>query len=172
MDLILAETHNTIREAAAALSAAKAAGAPVILSLVTDGEGKLLSGETLEDAARALLPLAPDALGINCVPAARLAGDLARLAAAAPGVPLAAYGNLGLPADDKGWAFTDELSPDEYAEHARAGSPSVPASSGAAAAPRRSTPGRCGGCSTRPCLRSRCGTRTPEPPVRELSGAS
>jgi len=120
VDLILAETHNTIREAAAALSAAKAAGAPVILSLVTDGEGKLLSGETLEDAARALLPLAPDALGINCVPAARLAGDLARLAAAAPGVPLAAYANLGLPADDKGWAFTEELSGEGYAEHARA----------------------------------------------------
>ncbi len=119
VDLILAETHNTLREAAAALSAAKAAGAPVILSLVTDGEGKLLSGETLEDAARVLLPLRPDALGINCVPAARLAADLERLASAAPGVPLAAYGNLGLPADDKGWAFTEELSPQDYAEHAR-----------------------------------------------------
>ena len=89
-----------------------------ILSLVTDGEGRLLSGETIEDAARELLPLAPDALGINCVPAARLAADLGRLAAAAPGVPLAAYGNLGLPGDEKGWAFTEELSPEEYAEHA------------------------------------------------------
>ena len=118
VDLILAETHNTIREAVAALSAAKASGVPAILSLVTDGEGRLLSGETIEDAARALRPLAPDALGINCVPAARLAADLERLAAAAPGVPLAAYGNLGLPADEKGWAFTEELSPEDYAEHA------------------------------------------------------
>jgi S-methylmethionine-dependent homocysteine/selenocysteine methylase len=119
VDLILAETHNTIREAVAALSAAKAAGVPAILSMVTDGKGRLLSGEAIEDAARALLPLRPDALGINCVPAARLAGDLERLAAAAPGVHLAAYGNLGLPADDKGWAFTEELSPEAYAEHAR-----------------------------------------------------
>ena len=34
-------------------------------------------------------------------------------------MPLAAYGNLGLPADDKGWSFTEELSPEEYATHAR-----------------------------------------------------
>ncbi len=119
VDLILAETHNSIREARAALAAGKATGLPVVLSLVTDGEGRLLSGETIEEAARALLPLRPDALGINCVPAARLAGDLERLAAAAPGVPLAAYGNLGLPADGKGWAFSEELSPEAYAEHAR-----------------------------------------------------
>ncbi len=93
---------------------------PVSLSLVTDGEGRLLSGETRSRRPpRALLPLGPDALAINCVPAARLAADLERLAAAAPGVPLAAYGNLGLPADDRGWAFTEELSPEDYAEHAR-----------------------------------------------------
>lgn len=118
VDLILAETHNTVREAAAALAAAKATGVPVVLSLVTDGEGRLLSGESLEDAAAALLPLSPDALGINCVPAARLGQDLARLAAAAPETLLVAYGNLGLPSDDRGWAFTEELEPDAYAEQA------------------------------------------------------
>jgi homocysteine S-methyltransferase len=55
---------------------------------------------------------------INCVPARRLAADLERLAAGASGVPLGAYGNLGLPADDVGWRFSDELSPDAYAEEA------------------------------------------------------
>jgi S-methylmethionine-dependent homocysteine/selenocysteine methylase len=119
VDLILGETHNTIREALAALEAGKLSGVPTVVSFVTDGEGRLLSGESIEDAAQALLPHAPDALGINCVPAARLAGDLERLAAAAPGLPLVAYGNLGLPADDKGWAFTEELSPEDYAAHAR-----------------------------------------------------
>jgi homocysteine S-methyltransferase len=53
------------------------------------------------------------------VPAARLRSDLAVLAAVAPGAPLAAYGNLGLPADDLGWAFTEGLSPESYAEQAR-----------------------------------------------------
>jgi homocysteine S-methyltransferase len=115
VDLILAETHNTIREAEAAVRAAKATGVPVVVSLVTDGAGRLLSGETLEDAAAALVPLSPDAIGINCVPAARLAQDLARLAAAAQGLPLVAYGNLGLPADGPGWSFTEALAPENYA---------------------------------------------------------
>jgi len=118
-DLILLETHNTVRELAAAARAAKATGLPYIASMVTGGEGRLLSGEAIEDAVRALAPLDPDALSINCVPAARLSADLARLAAAAPDLPLGAYGNLGLPADDLGWSFTEELSPEAYADHAR-----------------------------------------------------
>ncbi len=119
VDLILAETHNTLREAAAAVRAAKAAGVPVVVSLVTDGAGKLLSGESLGAAAVALAALEPDAIGINCVAAARLAGDLAVLAAAVPGRPLAAYGNLGLPAEGPGWSFTEELEPQDYAREAR-----------------------------------------------------
>ncbi len=119
VDLILCETHNTIREAAAAGRAAKATGLPVVVSLVTDGAGRLLSGEPIEDAAAALAPLELDALGVNCVPAGRLAGDLARLAAAWPGRPLVAYGNLGLPADGPGWRFAEELSPEDYAREAR-----------------------------------------------------
>lgn len=119
VDLILAETHNTIREAVAATIAAKETGLPVVISLVTDGEGRLLSGEPIEAATEALEALEPDALGINCVPAARLAADLARVASAAGGRPLAAYGNLGLPAEGKGWAFTEELDPGAYAGLAR-----------------------------------------------------
>jgi S-methylmethionine-dependent homocysteine/selenocysteine methylase len=119
VDLMLAETHNTIREAVAVTRAAKATGLPVVVSLVTDGAGKLLSGETLETAAGALLALAPDAIGINCVAAGRLAGDLALLARATPGQSLAAYGNLGLPADGPGWSFTEELDPGDYALEAK-----------------------------------------------------
>jgi methionine synthase I (cobalamin-dependent) len=142
VDFILAETHNSIREAAAALRAAKATGLPVVVSLVTDGEGRLLSGETIEDAVAALGRLAPDALGVNCVPAARLEEELRRLAGSAErgGRPLAAYANLGLPVvperradhgdvpargsvgparpDDRGWSFTEELAPEEYANRA------------------------------------------------------
>ena len=121
VDLILLETHNTVRELVAAARAAMATGLPFVASMVTDGNGRLLSGEAIEDAVRALEPgdSNPDVLSINCVPAGKLGGDLARLSAAAPGVPLAAYGNLGLPADDRGWAFTEELSPEAYAELAR-----------------------------------------------------
>lgn len=119
VDLMLAETHNTVREAVAVARAAKATGLPVIVSVVTDGAGKLLSGESIEAAAAALLAFEPDALGINCVAAGRLAGDLALLAKAAPGRPLAAYGNLGLPAEGPGWSFTEELEPHDYALEAK-----------------------------------------------------
>jgi S-methylmethionine-dependent homocysteine/selenocysteine methylase len=118
VDLLLAETHNTVREAVAAARAARETGLPFVVSMVTDGSGRLLSGEPLSEAAEELLPLEPDALGINCVPAGRLAGDLAALAAAAPGRLLAAYGNLGLPAEGPGWTFTDELAPEDYAREA------------------------------------------------------
>lgn len=121
VDLILLETHNAVRELVAAARAARATGLPFVASMVTDGDGRLLSGEAIEEAVRALAPgdSNPDVLSINCVPAGKLGADLGRLSAAAPGAPLAAYGNLGLPADDRGWSFTEELSPEAYAELAR-----------------------------------------------------
>jgi S-methylmethionine-dependent homocysteine/selenocysteine methylase len=118
VDLILAETHNSIREAEAALRAAKATGLPVAVSVVTDGAGRLLSGEPIEDAAGRLAALAPDAIGVNCVPAARVVLELDRLKRAASATPLLAYGNLGLPEDEKGWRFSEELAPEAYADEA------------------------------------------------------
>jgi homocysteine S-methyltransferase len=118
VDGILLETHNTVRELAAAARAALATGLPVIASMVTDGAGRLLSGEPIEDAARVLFELEPDALAINCVPARLLEGDLAILAAAAPGVPLGAYGNVGQPRPDGTLAVAERPGPDEYGEYA------------------------------------------------------
>ena len=71
-DAILVETHNTVRELAAAARAAKATGLPVIASIVTDGAGRLLSGEPIAAAVEALSRISPDALAINCVPARAL----------------------------------------------------------------------------------------------------
>ncbi len=107
VDLILVETMNTIREALAAARGAAATGLPVVVSCATDGNGRLLSGEPIEDFARALLamPRPPDALGINCVAASALGPDLAGLAAAAPRAPLAAYGNT----------FSEAVPPQAYA---------------------------------------------------------
>ena len=107
VDLILVETMNTIREALAAASGAAATGLPVVVSCVTDGAGRLLSREPIEDFARALLalPAPPDALGINCVAAHALGSDLARLASAASGAPLAAYANT----------FSKAVLPQDYA---------------------------------------------------------
>jgi S-methylmethionine-dependent homocysteine/selenocysteine methylase len=117
VDLILVETMNTVREASAAASAAAETGLPVVVCLVTDGAGRLLSGEPIEEAAAALLAVRPlpEALGVNCVPARRLGADLARLRAAAPGLPLAAYGNTGRALDEARGLFTEPIDPEEYA---------------------------------------------------------
>ena len=119
VDCILVETQNTVRELAAAARWARATGLPVIASMITDGRGRLLSGEPIEEAVLSLASLRLEALSINCVPARRLAADLSRLARAAPGVPLAAYGNLGPPTGEDRTVFTEPVSPEDYAALAR-----------------------------------------------------
>jgi S-methylmethionine-dependent homocysteine/selenocysteine methylase len=119
VDGILVETQNSVRELVAAVRAAKATHLPVVASVVTDGRGHLLSGEPIARAVAVLASEAPEALGINCVPARLLSDDLRLLAAAAPGAALAAYGNLGPPVDPEGLHFIDDVPPDEYARLAR-----------------------------------------------------
>ncbi len=118
VDLILVETIGTVRELVAAVVAAAETGLPVVACVTTDGRGGLLSGEPLAGAARSL-PVRPDALGVNCVPARRLRADVGLLSAAAPGLPLAAYGNTGLPLDEAGERYTEPIDPVGYAELAR-----------------------------------------------------
>ncbi len=116
-DLILVETMNSIRELLAATRAALETGLPVVASMVTDGAGRLLSGERIEESAAALLRLSspPDAAGVNCVPARRIGGDLARLRAAAPSLRLSVYANTGRAIDEAKGLFTEPVRPEEYA---------------------------------------------------------
>ena len=104
VDFVLVETMNTIREAQAAAGAVRG-GAPVIVSFVTDGRGSLLSGEPLEDAVRAILPLRPFAVGVNCVPASRVRGEVERIQASESETAVAAYANV----------LSDPAPPEEYA---------------------------------------------------------
>ena len=119
VDLILAETHNSVRELSAAVRAARETRLAVAASVVTDGQGRLLSGEPLDDAAREIAHLSPDLLAINCVPAALLAGDLALVSRALPGYRLGAWGNLGPPSDAEQTQFTAAVSPERFAALAR-----------------------------------------------------
>ena len=117
VDFILIETMNAVRELAAAVRAALATGLPVVASMATDGNGCLLSGEPVAEAARSLraLPAAPDALGVNCVPARAIGHDLARLRGAAPGLPLSVYANTGRALDEAKGIYTDPVEPGPYA---------------------------------------------------------
>jgi homocysteine S-methyltransferase len=119
VDLILIETINAIREAAIIAKLAVDTGAPVVVSFVCDREGKILSGETLTEAANQLLPLGISAIGVNCGPTPNLAKPLAELElACGKDFPLIAYGNIGYADEEVGWINTDSENPKAYCEHA------------------------------------------------------
>ncbi|MBI5294247.1 MAG: homocysteine S-methyltransferase family protein [Chloroflexi bacterium] len=119
VDLILIETMNSIREAAIAAKLATITGTPVIVSFVCDPMGNILSGESLSDAARELLPLGIAAIGVNCGPTPYLAAPLEELQAACPpAFPLIAYGNIGYADEAVGWVNTDAEAPAAYCRHA------------------------------------------------------
>ncbi|MBI5946138.1 MAG: homocysteine S-methyltransferase family protein [Chloroflexi bacterium] len=125
VDLILVETINSIREAVIIARLATATGTPVVVSFVCDREGRILSGESLTDAAGVLLPLGISAIGVNCGPTPNLAKPLFELQVACLDArtsghqfPLIAYGNIGYADDAVGWVNTDSENPKAYCEHA------------------------------------------------------
>ena len=119
VDVFLIETINCIREASIIAKLATITGTPVIVSFVCDRDGKILSGESLADAARELLPLGISAIGVNCGPTPNLAKPLGELKSACPqDFPLIAYGNIGYADDAVGWVNTDAENPSAYCEHA------------------------------------------------------
>ncbi len=120
-DLILVETMNTIREAAAATRAARATGLPVLTSFVCTSDGRLFSGETVTEAVRAIAPLGGIGLLINCTPTPtilepfrELRAALARQTSHHPPI-LGLYANIGHTDTVKGWETTAEVTPLEHA---------------------------------------------------------
>ena len=119
VDLILIETINSIREAHIVAKLATVTGTPVVVSFVCNRDGKILSGETLAQAAEELLPLGVCALGVNCGPTPYLAKPLAELqAVCGQDFPLIAYGNIGYADEKNGWINTDSEDPQAYCGHA------------------------------------------------------
>jgi S-methylmethionine-dependent homocysteine/selenocysteine methylase len=120
VDLLLIETMNSIREAVIAAEIATATGLPTWVSFVCDERGRILSGESLTQAAEKLLPLGVKALGVNCMPAHTIAQPLTELRAiCGEEFPLMAYGNIGHVDDEQGWVNTDSTNPEGYLEHAQ-----------------------------------------------------
>ena len=119
VNVFLIETINSIREASVIAKLAAITGTPVIVSFVCDRNGKILSGESLTEAARELLPLGISALGVNCGPTPDLAQPLGELQAVCPqDFPLIAYGNIGYADEETGWVNTDAENPSAYCRHA------------------------------------------------------
>jgi homocysteine S-methyltransferase len=118
VDLILVETQNTIREAVAATRGASATKLPVLVSFACGVDGRLLSGEPLRDAARAVLPLRPDAVLVNCGPARLMEGLLRELRRECGDTPIGCYANIGEVDAVQGWRNTAE-APAVYTDFAR-----------------------------------------------------
>ena len=119
VDVFLVETINSIREASIIAKLASITGTPVIVSFVCDRDGRILSGESLTDAAREMLGLGASAIGVNCGATPNLARPLEELASACPpNFPLIAYGNIGYADEAVGWVNTDAEKPEAYCAHA------------------------------------------------------
>ncbi len=117
-DLIWIETMNTVREARAAARAAANASLSFVVSFALREDGRLLSGEELEDAVAAVETFEPIAVGFNCIPPDGITAHLPRLRRAARR-PLAAYAHVNNPTPTPGWSFSQDATPEQYARQVK-----------------------------------------------------
>ncbi|HEV2887547.1 MAG TPA: homocysteine S-methyltransferase family protein [Jatrophihabitans sp.] len=93
VDLVLVETMNTLREARIALAEVLGAGGRAWVSFVCTEGGRLLSGEPVATAARAVEADGAELVAVNCTPPAQTEQCLRKLREEYCG-PLGAYPNL------------------------------------------------------------------------------
>lgn len=99
-DLIAVETMYDLREALAAVAAARAAGLPVFASMTFDAKKRgffTLVGDRLVPALQALREAGADAVGLNCTVQPQQMIDMVQQAAEAVDAPLIAQPNAGQP---------------------------------------------------------------------------
>eukprot|EP00440_Ansanella_granifera_P014271 gb/GFBE01015514.1/.p1 GENE.gb/GFBE01015514.1/~~gb/GFBE01015514.1/.p1 ORF type:complete len:380 (+),score=91.73 gb/GFBE01015514.1/:1-1140(+) len=127
VDLFLCETMSTAAEAWAAASAAVESGKPVWVAWNLQDDGRLRSGETLEEAWEAVAELRPDGVLVNCVLPETI--ELAIPSLARMGAPMfGGYGN-GFTRIPEGWTVQQggiaalgkrrDLTPELYADMAQ-----------------------------------------------------
>lgn len=117
VDLLLVETHPTVREAALATAAARKTGLPVWTSVCCGADGRLLSGEHWPELVAALRPAPPDVLLVNCTGLPGTAAAMPRLRGAWDG-PWGAYANVGTSDPVVGWEAGRDVAVGEYADAA------------------------------------------------------
>ena len=125
VDVFLCETMASAAEGLAAATAACESGKPVWVSwtLHEDQSGRLRSGESVSEAARAIAHLPVSAFLANCCAPESISAAMAELAALKRG-PVGGYANAFRPVP-KDWVMDrdgllplrDDLGPEEYAGH-------------------------------------------------------
>ena len=118
VDLAIAETLTTVREAVAAARAAEQAGLPIWVSWNLQLDSPVLrGGETLAQAAAALAGLPVEGLMVNCVPTGLVRPALQQLRAVTDR-PLGAYANScesALSQDELDSCTVARMSAEQYA---------------------------------------------------------
>jgi S-methylmethionine-dependent homocysteine/selenocysteine methylase len=111
-DLLICETMNKIDEARGAAEAACRTGLPTWVGFAVREDGRLHSGESVEEAVAALSPLDVQAFLVNCSSPGASNLALRKLAGCSP-VPVGVYANLGR-YEAPTWQFDPEVSPERY----------------------------------------------------------
>lgn len=118
VDVVLVETMNTVREAATVLELARGR-LPALVSFVCRPGGRLLSGESIGEAVRAVEALRPLAVLVNCCTPAVATQALEHLLAVTD-LPAGVYANgEGRPDERQGWHFGGGADDDAYENAAR-----------------------------------------------------
>lgn len=115
-DLILIETMGDLYEIKAAVLAAKEnSRLPVVVTMIFDAQGKLLTGADIETAVVTLEGLGVDALGFNCGLGPKQMLPFVEKALAYASVPIVVNPNAGLPVCVDG-VTSYNVSPAEFTE--------------------------------------------------------
>lgn len=124
VDFLMIETMPTLAEARIALRAALETGLPVTVGFVCapleppGSAVRLLSGETLEDAVRAVEQAGPAAIFANCAAPSVITSALREMGTLTT-LPIGGYANVGHVNDEVGWSPDGRVSGGEYASDAR-----------------------------------------------------
>ncbi|MFI5144682.1 MAG: homocysteine S-methyltransferase family protein, partial [Ignavibacteria bacterium] len=118
VDILLAETMNTIKEISVVLNQIHRTGYEYCISFVCKNETELFSGETIKDALRIIGKFDPAVIMINCMHP-ELATKVLSSMKDITGFPLGVYCNIGNPGLFGQGKFEVCVSPDEYYNFAK-----------------------------------------------------
>ncbi len=113
VDILLAETMNTIKEISAVLNQIHQTGYEYIISFVCKNENDLYSGETLKDTMKIIDKFNPQVVMTNCIHPG-LAGKVLKNLRNLSDKPLGVYCNIGNPELYAQNKFEVCVSSDEY----------------------------------------------------------
>ena len=115
-DLVLIETMSDSYEAKAAVLAAKEnCDLPVLVTLIFDEKGKLLTGGTVDSTVAMLEGLRVDALGVNCGLGPKQMHPIIERLTQISSLPIIVNPNAGLPRSDNGKTVFD-IAPAEFSD--------------------------------------------------------